>query len=322
MQKWKNKKEAPRSSSSLAQSNPPCTQRCIFLLVWSSALWAHLWWECIFFISLVSLSPLTHLHSLPISPVTFQPLVGFFSTMYLLYLAAIGPSLALFSFWYYSFSLGKSSFPGLQLPTICRWVSAWISNTNFSLLPSLCNYQPYAGGSQLEFPIATFPNFQTYVTTNHMQMGLSLNFQFQLLQTSKPMCPTVQWIFPGGQHIQSWDPRFPLKTCSSFFPVTMDVTHLLRLWNWRTRDHPRFPFSDSMCVLSDPMNCSLLGSSVRGILQARILECHLGSPSPTDPASNNQVLIISSWNLSQTYLSLSVPRIAAPFFPRFSSFLS
>ena len=44
--------------------------------------------------------------------------------------------------------------------------------------------------------------------------------------------------------------------------------------------------AQSCLTLSDPMDCSLPGSSVHGILQARVLECGAIAFSGRDPSSH------------------------------------
>ena len=84
-----------------------------------------------------SSSPLVSCHHLYIIlSLSFWSLLSLFvgssSTRYLLSLAAIGPSLALFPFNAIHSPWVNFPFPSLHLPTMLRWVSTLISNTNLS----------------------------------------------------------------------------------------------------------------------------------------------------------------------------------------------
>ena len=67
-------------------------------------------------------------------------------------------------------------------------------------------------------------------------------------------------------------------TCySSWGNKELDMTYRLNNKNKNAEDKSESEFAQSCLTLCDPMDCSLPGSSVHGILQARILEWVAGS---------------------------------------------
>lgn len=131
-----------------------------------------------------------------------------------------------------------SSYLSSHFSVFCRFLF-------YHVPPTSCSYWSFLGPFSFwrySFSLGK-PFFPMSSATNHMQMGFNFNLQYQLLLTSKPICPAVYWVFPGVQHIQSWDPHLPLKTWSSSFPpISMDVTPSTKCWNQKTGNRPRFPF--------------------------------------------------------------------------------
>ena len=54
--------------------------------------------------------------------------------------------------------------------------------------------------------------------------------------------------------------------------MLLEVTECLRVCQSKQADVSEMQAAQSCLTLSDPMDCSLPGSSVRGIFQARVLE--------------------------------------------------
>ena len=106
---------------------------------------------------------------------------------------------------------------------------------------------------------------------------------------------------------------------SSLLPSYIDINSLIHpLGVYKSQLRPcsftQIYESACMCVakslqscltLCDPMDCSPLGSSVHGILQARILEC-VAMPSsrgPSTQASNPHLLCFLNWRVGSSPLA-------------------
>ena len=86
----------------------------------------------------------------------------------------------------------------------------------------------------------------------------------------------------------------------------------INLYKWIAGLKDMYKFTQSCLTLCDPMNCSLPGSSVHGILQARILEwvtmpSSRGSSQPRGQTWVSRIAGISTYNFER-YYQMSIQR--------------
>ena len=117
-----------------------------------------------------------------------------------------------------------------------------------------------------------------------------------LLLWAAPKGKPSEWVFPEGRTVS-----FPWEqsSLSYWFSKKPSWSHTIEIWNWANKGVVKVLVAQPCPTLFDPIDCSPPGSSVHGILQARILEW------VAIPFSRG-----SSWPRDRTWVS----RIAGRFF--------
>ena len=125
------------------------------------------------------------------------------------------------------------------------------------------------------FPtVLPFSHFAPAAPTSSLLLEQAGHFQFQGLWTSCSLC--LECFSPDGRTAGSPFLWVCARVCSTFqHPVCPRTLHFLHLFPsvvflHRACMHPKL--IGSCPTLCDPMDCSPPGSSVHGILQARVLE--------------------------------------------------
>ena len=136
------------------------------------------------------------------------------------------------------------------------------------------------------------------------------------LAFASPRCPLQllgQQFSPQGDSAWHWTFGYILiifKISFIYFLLWKHDNTITGDWEHRTKFQEAVLVTQSCLTLCDPMDCSLLGSSFHGILQARLLEWvaipfFRGSSWPRDPTWSPELQVDSLVMLSITITFLS-----------------